>query len=141
VYVKERKVMSEKSETRSDRAAFSPRRRELLKAGLAFAVVPVVAGLSAGLMPAVAASAASGGTKEEIMPHVIVKLWPGRSEESKLRLAKAITEDLVRFAGASESSVTVAIEEIPSSEWKENVYDPEIRDNVDQLYKKPGYSM
>lgn len=29
------------------------------------------------------------------MPHVIVKLYPGRSEELKKRLAQAITQDVV----------------------------------------------
>ena len=27
------------------------------------------------------------------MPHVIVKLWPGKSEQQKKRLGEAITED------------------------------------------------
>lgn len=27
------------------------------------------------------------------MPHVIVKLWPGKSEQQKTRLAEAITKD------------------------------------------------
>ena len=31
------------------------------------------------------------------MPHVIVKLWPGKSEQQKARLAEQITED---FRGA-----------------------------------------
>jgi hypothetical protein len=33
----------------------------------------------------------------------------------------------------------VAIEEIASSDWKTEVYDPEIRGKT--LYRKPGYSM
>ena len=28
------------------------------------------------------------------MPHVIVKLWPGESEQQKRRLADAITKDV-----------------------------------------------
>jgi hypothetical protein len=28
-------------------------------------------------------------SKEKIMPHVIVKLWPGKSEQQKARLAEA----------------------------------------------------
>lgn len=75
------------------------------------------------------------------MPHVSVKLWPGRSEEEKKQLAEAITEAVVRFTGASESSVSVSIEDVPSGDWKEKVYDPEIRGKAEYLYKKPGYSM
>ena len=29
------------------------------------------------------------------MPHVIVKLWPGKSEQQKTRLAAAITKDVM----------------------------------------------
>jgi 4-oxalocrotonate tautomerase len=29
------------------------------------------------------------------MPHVIVKLWPGKSEQQKNRLAEAITKDVM----------------------------------------------
>ncbi|MBG0791406.1 MAG: tautomerase family protein [Desulfovibrionaceae bacterium] len=75
------------------------------------------------------------------MPHVSVKLWPGRSEADKQRLADAITEDVVRIAGCSESSVSVSIEEVASADWKKRVYDPEIRGKSEYLYKKPGYSM
>lgn len=92
-------------------------------------------------MTSVVEALASEATKEKTMPHVSVKLWPGRSEEEKQRLAKAITEDVVRITGASESSVSVSIEDVPSGEWKEQVYDPEIRDKEEYLYKKPGYSM
>ena len=30
--------------------------------------------------------------KENAMPHVIVKLWPGKSEQQKTRLAEKITK-------------------------------------------------
>jgi len=84
---------------------------------------------------------AAGKTEEKNMPHVSVKLWPGRSEQEKQQLAEAITDDVVRITGCSESSVSVSIEDIPSGQWKEKVYDPKIRDKADLLYKKPGYSM
>ena len=29
------------------------------------------------------------------MPHVIVKLWPGKSEKQKQRLADAVTKDVM----------------------------------------------
>ena len=35
----------------------------------------------------------------------------------------------------------VAIEGVPPAEWKAKVYDPDIKKNMDKLYKKPGYSM
>lgn len=79
--------------------------------------------------------------KEREMPHVIVKLWPGRSEQEKKQLADAIVKDVVTYAKCDESSVSVAIEEIKSSDWAEKVYKPDIIDKADTLYKKPGYRM
>lgn len=75
------------------------------------------------------------------MPHVIVKLWPGKSEAQKQRLAERITEDVVSVLGYGEESVSVAMEEIDASAWAEKVYRPDILDASDRLYKQPGYSM
>ena len=73
------------------------------------------------------------------MPHVIVKLWPGKSKQQKSRLAEAITKDIVDILHYQELSVSVAMEEINSKDWVENVYKPDIQENWDKLYKKPGY--
>jgi 4-oxalocrotonate tautomerase len=75
------------------------------------------------------------------MPHVIVKLWPGKSEQQKQRLADAITKDVTTVLGYGEESVSVAIEEISSSEWAEKVYRADIAGKPDQIYKTPGYTM
>ena len=84
---------------------------------------------------------ASEGLKKNNMSHVSVKLWPGRSEKTKQRLADAIVEDVVNIIGCGEESVSVVVEDVSSGDWKEKVYDPEIRGNMKNLYKKPGYSM
>ena len=73
------------------------------------------------------------------MPHVIVKLWPGKSEQQKTRLAEAITKDVMDILHYGEESVSVAMEEVKSQDWVEKVYEPEIRKKWDKLYKKPGY--
>ena len=73
------------------------------------------------------------------MPHVIVKLWPGKSEQQKTRLAEAITKDVMEILHYGDESVSVAMEEIKPSEWVEKVYRPEVKNNLDKLYKKPGY--
>lgn len=75
------------------------------------------------------------------MPHVIVKLWPGKSEQQKKRLSDAITGDLMEVLHYGEDSVSVAIEEVPATEWKEKVYEPDIQQRSQTLYKKPGYTM
>jgi len=73
------------------------------------------------------------------MPHVIVKLWPGKSELQKTRFAEAITKDVMNILHYGEESVSVAMEEIKPNEWVEKVYRPEVKNNLDKLYKKPGY--
>ncbi|MEZ5364262.1 MAG: tautomerase family protein [Bryobacterales bacterium] len=75
------------------------------------------------------------------MPHVIVKLWPGKSEQQKERLAKRVTEAVTETLLYGEESVSVAIEEIASSDWAEQVYEPDIRAKPETLYKRPGYKM
>jgi 4-oxalocrotonate tautomerase len=79
--------------------------------------------------------------KEKTMPHVIVKLYPGRSEQQKMRLAEQIVKDVVSIIKCGEESVSVAIEEIKAEDWAEKVYKPDILNTPGKLYKKPGYSM
>lgn len=73
------------------------------------------------------------------MPHVIVKMWPGPSEQQKRRLAQQITRDVVSTLDSADASVSVAIEEVEPGDWLEQVYRPEIEPRIDRLYKKPGY--
>lgn len=73
------------------------------------------------------------------MPHVIVKLWPGKSDQQKTNLAEAITKNVMDILHYGEESVSVALEEIKSQDWTEKVYKPDIQDKWDKLYKKPGY--
>jgi len=75
------------------------------------------------------------------MPHIIVRLLPGRSERKKVELAEAIVRDVVNIIGSGEDSVSVAIEEVESGDWKEKVYKTDILGRPGTLYKKPGYSM
>ena len=75
------------------------------------------------------------------MPHVIVKLWPGKSEKQKTRLAERITQAVTDVLGYGEESVSVAMEEVEPRDWAEQVYKPDIVNKPEQLYKKPGYTM
>ena len=74
------------------------------------------------------------------MPHVNVKLWPGKSHQQKRRLAEAITKDVMDILHYGEESVSVALEEVTAQDWVEKVYKPDIKNKWDKLYKKPGYS-
>lgn len=75
------------------------------------------------------------------MPHVIVKLWPGKSDQQKTRLADKIAKDVMDVLNYGEESVSVGFEEIKSQDWKEMVYKPDIQGKWDKLYKGPGYEM
>jgi 4-oxalocrotonate tautomerase len=75
------------------------------------------------------------------MPHVIVKLWPGKSEEQKGQLAEEIAKAIMDVLDYGEESVSVAIEEVEPQDWAEKVYKPDIVNKSEKLYKKPGYTM
>ena len=75
------------------------------------------------------------------MPHVIVKLWPGKSEEQKVRLTEEIVKDVTKVLNYGKESVSVSIEEVEPQDWAEKVYQPDIVNNSEKLYKKPGYTM
>ncbi|MHB9097266.1 MAG: tautomerase family protein [Syntrophales bacterium] len=73
------------------------------------------------------------------MPHIIVKLHPGRTEEQKQELTAAIVRDVMTIAKSPETSVSVAFEEVSPADWPEKVYRPDILEKQQTLYKKPGY--
>jgi len=73
------------------------------------------------------------------MPHIIVKLWPGKSEAQKKELADRITKDVMSVLKYGEESVSVSMEEVSSREWMKKVYKPDIQEKWDTLYKEPGY--
>lgn len=75
------------------------------------------------------------------MPHVIVKLWPGKSEKQKTQLAAEITQSVMRTFEYGEESVSVAFEEVEAKDWAAKVYRTDIAGNDRNLYKKPGYMM
>jgi 4-oxalocrotonate tautomerase len=74
------------------------------------------------------------------MPHVIVKLWPGKSEDQKTQLAERITEYVMTVLNYGEESVSVSFEEIAPQDWAKKVHKPDILDRPAGLYKKPGYT-
>jgi 4-oxalocrotonate tautomerase len=75
------------------------------------------------------------------MPHVIVKLWPGKTEKQKQELAERITQDVMEVLHYGDESVSVAMEEIKAKDWTEKVYKPDILKKPEQLYKNPGYGL
>ena len=75
------------------------------------------------------------------MPHIIVKLWPGKSEEQKNRVTDLIVKDVMEALGSSLDSISLSIEEVHPDDWSEQVYKPEVVGEGVKLYKEPGYKM
>ena len=73
------------------------------------------------------------------MPHITVKLYPGRSAEQKKQLAREIVESVTQIAVCEEKSVSVAFEEIEPDDWAESVYRPDILNKKENLMIPPGY--
>ena len=73
------------------------------------------------------------------MPHAIVKLYAGRSEEQKARLAEEVAKAIMLTTNCGEQAVSVSIEDIQPSDWTEQVYKPDIIGKPDNVYKQPGY--
>lgn len=75
------------------------------------------------------------------MPHVVVKLYTGRSDQQKKELADEIVKTIMSTLGNSEDSISVAIEDVNKEDWASKVYKPEIEGKQDTLFKKPGYKL
>jgi len=73
------------------------------------------------------------------MPHVIIKMISGRSDQLKKELAEEIAQVIMKHTGNKEEDVSVSIEDIPRGNWMEKVYKIDIVPVWDKLYKKPGY--
>ncbi|MCH8295826.1 tautomerase family protein [Candidatus Poribacteria bacterium] len=73
------------------------------------------------------------------MPHVNIKLYPGRTEEQKQLLTQRVIEAIDESFGVASKYVTVAFEEITPEEWHDVVVKPELEDKKELLYKLPEY--
>lgn len=74
------------------------------------------------------------------MPHISVKMHPGRTEQQKTQLAERIVKDVLDVIRCDEKVISVTIEEVKPEDWARTVYKPDILENRDKLYKKPGYN-
>ena len=73
------------------------------------------------------------------MPHIAIKMYPGRDEETKKRLAQAILETASKELNRGKEHFSVSIEDIPQENWKEAVYDKVVADKNTLI--QPGYTM
>ncbi|MGC4018694.1 MAG: tautomerase family protein [Muricomes sp.] len=70
------------------------------------------------------------------MPHISIKLYPGRTEEVKQELALKTQKFLSETMNLDPNVFSVAIEEIEKENW-----DKEVVQNIkeDTLYVKPNF--
>jgi 4-oxalocrotonate tautomerase len=74
------------------------------------------------------------------MPHVIIKMYAGRTEEQKKKLVKAITDSIIKIIAVDEKVISIAVEDVSPEDWAGKVYRPDILEKQNTLYKKPGYN-
>lgn len=77
--------------------------------------------------------------RTDAVPHVIVKLWPGKSDDQKHRLSQAITDSITSILAYGDESISVGFEEIRAADWTGKVVEPDILGKWDTLVKQPGY--
>jgi len=73
------------------------------------------------------------------MPHIVVKMFAGRTDEDKARLAEALTKAMMETLGSTEKSISVGIEDVQPENWGAEVYRPDIAAKLDTIFKVPGY--
>ncbi len=74
------------------------------------------------------------------MPHVLVKMYPGKSDEEKKRLADALAKAITSTLSVGDELVSVAIQDVTPERWAQDVYKPEVLENSKAIYKQPGYN-
>lgn len=55
------------------------------------------------------------------MPHVDIKMFPGRDDELKKKVADAVLETMVSELGCAKEHLSVAISDVAPEEWNEKV--------------------
>ncbi|ACS85576.1 tautomerase PptA [Musicola paradisiaca] len=76
------------------------------------------------------------------MPHVAVKYYPRNlSEDVKQALANEICDVIKKYLHSEDRALSVALTEVAPERWKEEVYDVEIGPELENLTKKPGYTL
>ena len=68
------------------------------------------------------------------MPHIVIKLWPGHTEEEKRAAAEAVVRAAAEQLHAEPGWFSVGIEEVSPQRWEEEVFRPEILEKRDSLY-------
>lgn len=64
------------------------------------------------------------------MPHIAIKMYPGRSEELKKEIAVKTRDFLAQEMGMEEKFFSVSVEDIENDQWQEEVVDKIAKDDL-----------
>lgn len=70
------------------------------------------------------------------MPHISIKMYPGRTEEVKKELAEKTKEFIMEQMNMEEKYISVSVEEYEKENWKEEVVD---KICPEELYVKANF--
>ena len=70
------------------------------------------------------------------MPHIAIKMYPGRSEELKKDIAEKTRDFLAKEMGMEEKFFSVSVEDIEKDKWQKEVVDKIAKDD---LYVEPNF--
>lgn len=65
------------------------------------------------------------------MPHISIKMYPGRTEDTKKKIAEKVRDCLVEEMQMEPKYFSVSVEDIEKSDWQKEV--------VDQLKEEEMY--
>lgn len=64
------------------------------------------------------------------MPHIAIKMYPGRSEELKKNIAEKTRDFLAKEMGMEEKFFSVSVEDIEKDKWQKEVVDKIAKDDL-----------
>lgn len=64
------------------------------------------------------------------MPHIAIKMYPGRSEELKKDIAEKTRDFLAKEMGMEEKFFSVSVEDIEKGKWQKEVVDKIAKDDL-----------
>ena len=73
------------------------------------------------------------------MPHIIVKMYPGRSEQQKARLAEAIVKDVTAITNVGDDAVGDDRGSQTGRLGRDGLQAGPVVNGSGKLYEKPGY--
>lgn len=71
------------------------------------------------------------------MPHIVVNIWPGRTDETKAELANRLALETAEVLKMDAEYVSVGFHEVPEADW-DAFCEREIEEKPEEIFKRPG---